>query len=161
MWAYGIYSLLLGLGATIVMDLWALMLRHLFGVQGLNYAMVGRWVGHMPRGTFAHDSIARAEPVRFETALGWGIHYATGILFAAILALLTGPEWMKAPTLLPALAVGVGSIVAPFFIMQPAFGLGIAGSKTPSPLKARLRSLMTHTVFGFGLYIAARGLAMA
>jgi hypothetical protein len=39
--------------------------------------------------------------------------------------------------------------------MQPAFGLGVAASKTPNPNKARLKSLMTHTVFGVGLYVWA------
>jgi hypothetical protein len=40
----------------------------------------------------------------------------------------------------------------PFFTLQPSFGLGVAASKTPSPNKARLKSLMTHTVFGVGMY---------
>lgn len=31
----------------------------------------------------------------------------------------------------------------------------IAGPKTPNPAKARLRSLMTHLVFGLGMYVAA------
>jgi hypothetical protein len=43
----------------------------------------------------------------------------------------------------------------PFFTMQPSFGLGIAASKTPHPNQARLKSLMTHTVFGVGLYLSA------
>nr|WP_202899843.1 DUF2938 family protein [Kordiimonas gwangyangensis] len=66
---------------------------------------------------------------------------------------------MKAPTPLPALAVGIGSIIAPFFIMQPAFGFGFAASRTPAPWKARLKSLVTHTVFGMGLYLTALLLA--
>jgi hypothetical protein len=43
----------------------------------------------------------------------------------------------------------------PFFIMQPAFGLGFAASKTSNPTQARLRSLMNHTAFGIGLYLFA------
>jgi hypothetical protein len=46
-------------------------------------------------------------------------------------------------------------VVAQFFIMQPGMGAGIAASKTPSPAQARLRSIINHTVFGFGLYISA------
>jgi hypothetical protein len=37
-------------------------------------------------------------------------------------------------------------------------GLGIAGSKTQSPLKTCLRSLVNHGAFGTGLYIAAAAL---
>jgi hypothetical protein len=43
----------------------------------------------------------------------------------------------------------------PWLVMQPSFGLGIAASKAPKPTQARLKSLMTHTVFGLGLYLWA------
>jgi len=61
--------------------------------------------------------------------------------------------------------IGVGATVimdAPFFLMQPGMGAGIATSKTPRPNAARLQSLITHAVFGLGLYgagWAAKGLA--
>jgi hypothetical protein len=61
------------------------------------------------------------------------------------------------PALWPALVFGIGTVVFPFFILQPSIGLGIAASKTPAPAKARLKSLVTHTVFGAGLYLAALG----
>lgn len=43
--------------------------------------------------------------------------------------------------------------------MQPALGFGVAAAKTAYPRKARLLSLLTHTVYGLGLLIAARLLA--
>lgn len=148
-------SVLLGAGATLVMDIWALVRARVFGIAGLDYALVGRWAGHMVRGRFAHARIAAAPPVPGERALGWTFHYATGIGFAAILLAVWGLDWLSAPTLLPALIVGLGSAAAPFLIMQPAFGMGIAASRTPSPLTARRRTLITHTVFAAGLYLAA------
>jgi hypothetical protein len=39
--------------------------------------------------------------------------------------------------------------------MQPGMGAGIAARRTPRPGAARLQSLVTHAVFGFGLYAAA------
>lgn len=39
--------------------------------------------------------------------------------------------------------------------LQPGMGLGIAGARTPDPTATRLRSLVNHTVFGLGLYVAA------
>ena len=39
--------------------------------------------------------------------------------------------------------------------MQPAYGLGIAASKTTRPIAARLKSLMSHGIFGLGLYMSA------
>lgn len=147
--------LAIGVFATVVMDLWALMLRRIFGVTSLDFAMVGRWLGHIPAGRFAHASIARATPVPGEKALGWFAHYAIGVGFAALLVVLAGSAWLDAPTWPTALAYGVVTVVMPFFVMQPAFGAGIAASKTPKPAQARLRSLITHTVFGLGLYAGA------
>jgi hypothetical protein len=57
--------------------------------------------------------------------------------------------------LLPALLYGVGTVVFPLFVLQPSLGLGVASSKAPRPAQARLKSLMSHTVFGIGLYVCA------
>ena len=51
--------------------------------------------------------------------------------------------------------VGLVTLVAPFFIMQPGMGLGIAASKTPNPNAARLKSIASHMVYGIGLYGSA------
>jgi hypothetical protein len=144
----------IGVGATAVMDLWLALLKWL-GVPTLNFALIGRWAGHWRHGVFRHDAIAKAAPVPGETALGWLVHYATGIAFAALLAAVAGMAWTRSPTLLPALVVGGATVAAPWLVMQPAMGAGIASSKTPSPAKNRARSLANHLVFGFGLYLAA------
>jgi hypothetical protein len=67
---------------------------------------------------------------------------------------------MTSPTIWPALAVGLGTIVAPWFVMQPAMGAGIAAAKSPNPTATRLRNLGSHAVYGLGLYIAASALAV-
>jgi hypothetical protein len=147
-------SLIVGVGATIILDLWSLALR-LFGVGMTNWGLVGRWIGHMPRGRFVHDKIANAPPIAGEHAIGWIAHYAIGVLYAAALLALAGLDWARAPTLAPALIFGWATIVAPFFIMQPGMGSGIAASKAPKPNIARFRAVLSHTVFGLGLYATA------
>jgi hypothetical protein len=137
------------------MDLWNAALRR-FGVPSLDFALVGRWIGHIPEGAWRHESIARTAPVRGERLLGWGAHYAIGISFAALLLLSTGLEWGREPTLAPALLLGVVTVAAPWFVLQPALGAGIASSKTARPVFNAVKSLLTHTVFGLGLFIAAR-----
>lgn len=150
---------LVGVGATLVMDGWGLVLRRIYGVAGLDYRLVGRWIGHLPAGRFSHDGIGKAAPVRGEAAIGWMAHYAIGIAFAAGLVAAAGRDWLEAPTVGPALLAGLITVAAPFLIMQPALGLGVAASRTPDPTAARLRSLITHLVFGAGLYAAARMIA--
>jgi Protein of unknown function (DUF2938) len=145
---------LIGIGATAAMDLWLLLLKRL-NVPTLNFGFIGRWVGHALRGRWTHDAIARAAPVKGELGLGWLTHYAVGVTFAGVLAGLYGMAWTREPSLLPALAVGIGTVVAPLFVMQPAMGAGVASSRTPTPAKNCLRSLANHAVFGAGLYLSA------
>ena len=147
--------LIIGSGATAITDAWALARRRLFGVPLPDWGLVGRWVAHLFRGRLWHQSIARTPGVRGERALGWATHYFVGIAFAALIPALWGEQWPREPRLLPAMLVGVISVAAPFFIMQPAMGAGIAASRTPRPWIARLQSLATHAVFGLGLFVSA------
>ena len=136
-------ALPIGIGATVVMDMWGLLLRR-FGVATLSFAMVGRWAGHL-----------LAEPVRHEQVLGWGIHYAVGVLFAILLVGFVGERWLMAPTLLPAVVLGVSTAVAPLCLMQPLLGAGFFASRTPAPARNCVKSLTTHFVFGVGLFLSA------
>ncbi len=151
-------AILIGVAATAIMDAWLLALSWV-GMPATNWTLVGRWVGLMPKGQFTHASIAQAPPVRGELALGWATHYAVGISYAVALLAVAGADWASEPTILPALLLGLATVVVPLFVMQPAMGSGVAGSNTPSPLKTCLRSLANHGSFGVGLYIAAAAIA--
>jgi hypothetical protein len=148
-------AITVGLGATLFMDLWAVFLKRAFKISSANYCLVGRWLRHMEGGVFKHPSIAAATKKPVECAVGWIAHYAIGALFALVLVALATPQWLRSPTLMPALVFGVVTVCIPFFVMHPSFGLGLASSKAPNPAQARLRSLMSHAVFGVGLYVSA------
>jgi hypothetical protein len=154
-------SVILGIGGAALMDLWGVVARRILGVQGLDYALLGRWIAHMPRGRFFHERIAAAEAVGGERVLGWMAHYAIGVGFAVPLVMLWGSEWVRHPTLLPPMLIGMATIAAPWLVMQPAMGAGVAASRTPKPWAARLRNLVTHAVYGLGLYVTAMALSLA
>lgn len=146
---------IVGLGATLIIDLWALLLKRVFKVSSLSFCLVGRWFAHMSAGRFVHPNIARAAPRKGECALGWSAHYLIGVVFAALLVAWSGPQWLVAPTLAPALGFGLLTVLLPFLVMQPALGLGLAAARSAGPNMARLKSLSTHGVFGLGLYASA------
>jgi hypothetical protein len=148
-------AVLVGLGATLLMDLWALFLRRVLNILSLNYCLLGRWLRYMPEGTLVHASIVATPQKPYECTTGWIAHYLIGTVFALVFVFLASGSWLEQPTLLPALAFAIATTLVPFLVMQPAFGLGIAASKTPNPTQARLKSLMTHSVFGVGLYVWA------
>jgi hypothetical protein len=138
--------------ATIAMDAWSVVRKHVFATALPDYRLVGRWFAHLVRGRLRHESIKSSPAVRGECTIGWIAHYAVGIAFAAILLGVWGLAWVRNPAIAPALLVGIGTVAAPFLILQPAMGAGVAASRTPHPGAARLQSLVTHAVFGLGLY---------
>lgn len=52
-----------GIGATAVIDAWAILRKPLLGVPPPDYGLVGRWIAHMRRGQFRHASIKSASAV--------------------------------------------------------------------------------------------------
>ena len=150
-----ICAIFMGLGATLTFDLWGLFLKHAFQITPSNICLVGRWLRYMPAGTFTHSNLGSAPRKSAECTVGWIAHYLIGVTFAVVFVACAGAQWLQRPTLLPAIGFGVVTVLAPFSIMQPAFGLGFAAAKLSNPTPARLRTLMNHTAFGVGLYLFA------
>ncbi|EWH03184.1 hypothetical protein Q427_04735 [Halomonas sp. BC04] len=65
-----LHSVAIGIGATLVMDLWGETQKRVFQAPPLDYALVARWIGYFPRGKFRHDAIMAAPPVAGERT--WG-----------------------------------------------------------------------------------------
>ncbi|MDR7142136.1 DUF2938 domain-containing protein [Rhizobium sp. BE258] len=145
-------GIVIGIGATVLMDIWAIVLHRFFGQSAANWAPVGRWFYHLKNGNVFHDSIANAAPYEHELALGWISHYVTGIVYGLALAIIMGPAWLAEPTFIPAWILGIVTVGAGWFLLQPGLGIGWAASKTPNPAKARAMNLIAHTVFAIGLY---------
>ena len=142
----------IGIGATVLMDLWAILLNKAFGQARPNWAPVGRWVWHLREGKVFHDDIGQAAPYRHELALGWAFHYLVGIVYGVILVVLAGSGWLAAPTFLPAFVLGIVTVGAGWFLLAPGMGAGWAASKRPNPMQIRALNLVSHTVFALGLY---------
>lgn len=143
-----------GMGATFIMDIW-LQIQKQLKIPTLNFALLGRWLGHVLRGMWQHTNIAQSKPIRHEKAMGWLAHYLIGIVFAFLLVAFAGTGWLASPTPGPALLTGIITVAAPLFLLQPAMGAGIASSKTKTPALNCVKSLVNHIAFGYGLYLAA------
>lgn len=149
-----VHSVIIGVAATVLFDLWNLFLNKAFGIALPNWGMTGRWFLHVFRGNVMHENIATSPGFANEYAWGVFFHYLVGISFAAAV-LLIWPGWAARPTLLPALIVGWVTVGCGWFIIVPATGGGIAHSRKPDASKARLLNILAHTVFGFGMWGAA------
>jgi hypothetical protein len=155
-----IRAALVGIGGTIILDVYAMLMARLFGVSATNWAMVGRWIGHMPDWQFVQPSLGKAAPVSGELAIGWSFHYVIGIAYGLLLIAIWGAGWLREPTIAPPMIFALLLLVLPYFVMMPGMGMGVAASKTPTPNVARLKSIVGHSVFGIGMYLTGRLVAM-
>ncbi|MEI4485419.1 DUF2938 family protein [Frigidibacter sp. MR17.14] len=147
--------LFIGIATTAVFDLWGLIVAKALGLPVQNWKMPGRWFAHIGRGRLRHDSMAGADEVPGEQALGWLCHYLVGICFAAFTVFVGGPAWLAVPTLPLPLIVGIVTVGLGWFVMGPCMGGGIAASKAANPTLARALSLAAHVVFGLALWVFA------
>lgn len=156
-----IRAALVGIGGTIVLDIYAFLLQRLFDVRATNWQMVGRWLGHMPTGSFIQTNLGQVKSVPGEHALGWAFHYIIGIGYGLLLVAIWGSRWLLEPSIAEPLILALVLLVLPYFVMMPGMGMGIAGSRTPKPNVARLKSVIGHSIFGIGMYLTARLLEAA
>jgi hypothetical protein len=149
-------AILIGIGGTALLDLWALLLKATLGLPTPPWHLVGRWFAGLPKGHFVRrEGIPNVPPVDNELTIGWIMHYVVGICFAAAVLIIWGVQWAHNPTFLPALVVGLVTVAAGWFILQPGMGVGVACSKAPNPPVARLQNVIGHVVFAIGMYAMA------
>lgn len=154
-------ALLLGIGATLFMDL-AGVAQHLLLRSPLpDYRFVGRWAAYLRQGRWRHALLFNSPPKAHEKVIGWALHYVTGVVFALLLLLWQGRSWLQAPELGSALMVGVATVLVPWCLMQPAWGMGLAARHTPAPWTARRKSLVAHGWYGIGLWCSGSLLALS
>jgi hypothetical protein len=145
--------LIMGVIATLAIDLWALVLKRGFNQQTMDWGLAGRWFAYMPRGVFFHRPIGKTSPVKNEKLIGWSAHYIVGIIYAWMYITLMTMVFSRQPDLFSAVIFGLATVLAPWLIMQPGMGMGVFASKVLNPGLKRLVSLSVHTVFGVGLFV--------
>ena len=81
------------------------------------------------------------------------MHYVIGVIYAGFYLLLLGKIFGIEPGVANAIAFGVATVAAPWFLMQPGMGLGVFACKAPNPNMHRAYSFSSHFVFGIGLFV--------
>ncbi len=143
-----------GVLGTLMMD----SLNHLFARTGMlskiEVGMIGRMAVGWARGRFRYGHPSEMEQVANEMLYGYVTHYTIGVGFAVPYVLgwdlLVGgpasPVW--------ALAYGLATTVAPYFLVFPSMGLGVFGRRSPEGIRSTLSSLANHLFYGIGLAVA-------
>ncbi len=149
------YFLLIGIGGTLLLDVWAWALSLIFGVSSTNWALVGRWIVNLTFGRLTVNH-PKSKTIRGELLIGWLAHYLIGISYGISLFIIWGENWLIQPTIDEPVMISWVLLIAPFFIMMPGLGAGVAGQNTPNPTLTRFKSLVGHTIFGIGMFCTAK-----
>ncbi|WP_226635936.1 DUF2938 family protein [Novosphingobium profundi] len=153
------FTLVVGIGATVALDVWGRQLRRWFGIAGADWGLVGQWLSGLPAGRLVHTSDGFEIPSRGERALGWTFHYLVGLVYAAAYPLVWGPDFLAAPSPGPFVLVGFGlSTLAGLCILTPGMGGGLFASRTPDQGRRIALMLLNHAVFAGAQYALALGL---
>jgi Protein of unknown function (DUF2938) len=149
-------GVVVGFVATAAVDAWAIFVKNVLGLPTANWALVGRWFAYMPQGVFVHRPISSSTPIEHELAIGWVAHYCVGIIYGLAYVAIVQFYLSGTPTFASALAFGLVTLIAPWFVMQPGMGAGVCASRTARPTVTRWVNLSMHLIFGATLYIAWR-----
>ncbi|WP_317933138.1 DUF2938 family protein [Halioxenophilus sp. WMMB6] len=147
-------GLVIGVIGTLGMDLWALVVKYALRLPVSDWAMIGRWVAYLFRGRYRHSPISATPAVKHELALGWVVHYLTGISYGLLYLFILESILGVAPNLGSALLFGLATLAAPWLVMQPGLGLGLFAAKAPKPWLIRAINLSMHLAFALAMYLA-------
>ncbi len=148
-------TLVIGIVATATLDIWQQIYRLIFGTPITDWAVIGRWAGHIPEGQIIQPDIGKAPPIANEGILGWIVHYVVGIGYAVVYLLLMRFVIGAPPSFISALVFGAISVGVTWFFMEPILGAGVMGSKIPQQARAMVHDFTSHLSLGLGLFVGA------
>lgn len=148
--------LLLGVVATVVMDLLSTVARAARLVTPLPPVLLGRWVASMIRGHVRHATIEQAAPVGHELVIALLAHYAVGVVFALLYLFAMSLLGVSSRGAGAAMTFGLATCVFPWLLMFPAMGFGLFGVRGPPGTQLFLSSLVSHAAYGAGIWLGAR-----
>jgi len=147
---------LVGVAATMTMDVLASASRKVGLVAGAKGAWVGRWYLGVARGQFVHSNIAAAPEQPGEKRAALAGHYVIGVALAVLYVI--GARWVghSPSSFFVAVGYGLATCVFPWCLLFPAFGFGLFGREGPPELRLFTSSLLNHLFYGLGLWWSAQ-----
>ncbi|MXN20633.1 DUF2938 family protein [Pseudooceanicola sp. GBMRC 2024] len=154
------FILIVGIGATVALDLWAVVMARIGWMPGTHWPAVGRWLLGLRAGRLVLEGTDSRPYSLAEAVLGWLFHYLIGLGYAAAFPLIWGTGFLSAPTVFPVVLIGiVVSSLAGLMILMPAMGGGLFARRLPGAGGVILYVLIAHAVFALAQYLLALLLA--
>ena len=145
-------GVLVGIAATVTMDVFGSVARRVGLAAGAKGQWVGRWYLGIARGNLFHSDIASTPERPGEVRAALVGHYVIGITLAVLYVVGAGWLGVSPGVLLVALGYGLATCVFPWFLVFPSLGFGLLGLKGPPELRLFTTSVLNHLSYGFGLW---------
>jgi hypothetical protein len=146
---------LTGIIATLTMDVLSGGAIKLQLISPLPPRLIGRWFASVAKGQPFHHDIGQVSPVNYEMAIALPVHYAIGVTLALAYVLATSALGLSPRNPFTALSFGLITNVLPWLVMFPAMGYGWFGAHCPPGTRLFVSSLISHCLFGLGLWTGA------
>ena len=151
---YIIESILSGVFATIIMDVFAIFLAkrkiiHPF----ITSNELGRWFLYMFRGKFIHVDISKTPPLKNEKLWCHLLHYVIGVILAGFYLYLVYSFPVFSKQIWLAIIFGIATIVFPWFWLLPSINLGFIATNSEKRLQIIKTNIINHTNFGLGIFL--------
>ncbi len=119
------------------------------------WGMVGRWCLGMFDGRFVYKDISQASPLKNENSAGWFFHYLIGggVGFMYPIFYLAFNVPMPENHLISGLLFGLVTVILPWCIMFPAFGMGFFGIRASNNTGRLIKTTIIHISYGLGFGI--------
>lgn len=147
-------NLFVGILGTFTMDVLTALMIKLGLIAPLPPRLIGRWFVSLARGQFVHTDIGQLMPISHELGIAVPMHYAIGITLAFTYLLMTTLLGLNQQNPVFALVFGLFTCALPWFVMFPAMGYGWFGTHGPIGTRLFLSSVVTHCLYGVGLWLA-------
>ena len=148
-----VQGLISGLIATIIFDLFNQSLNYAYNVNKPKWFLLGRYFIGCTRGKYFRKSLETDNEENNELIWGYGIHYLIGIIYGLFYVIFNF-LFFGYPSLLAAYSFGFITVLGAWcFLMPFAYNLGFFASKSDQQFKILAQNLISHFVFGTGLFI--------
>jgi hypothetical protein len=156
-----LFGIVVGVAATVTMDVLGALARRLGLAVGAKGAWVGRWYLGIAHGRFVHSDITSAPKLAGEQRAALIGHYVIGIVLAVFYVVGASSLGFSLGSFPVALGYGLATCVFPWFLVFPALGFGAFGCKGPKELRLFTASVLNHSFYGVGLWWSVKLLLLA
>jgi len=156
---FNLRNVLLGIIATVTMDVLSVAAIKLRLIAPLPPHLIGRWFASVARGQVLHGDIAQVSPIQHEMAVAVPVHYAIGVTLALTYLLACSTLGLSPRSPVTALVFALCTNLLSWLLMFPAMGYGWFGAHGPTGTRLFASSFLTHCFYGLGLWLGASLLA--